>query len=171
MSIDYDTARYTFRQAAIAAGFEPNTLRSYYAPNRAFFRIIGGEAAKAKGLAGLLSLRDVLHLAVAQRLIEMGVHPRHAFEAGLDFAHTSDSPAGGPSRDPGELFDVSYAWTALVWQPGTRGRVVAMLAKDPTLSWADLFYNRHTGKRGPAVVILLNDVEKQVFDALGIGGE
>src|SRR5436190_5062814 len=168
MPIDYDTPKWTLREAAVAAGYEPNTLRSYYSPHRKLFRIIGGAEAQAKGLAGLLNLRDVLQLAVAQRLIEIGVHPGDAFQAGVDFAHTSTTPSGWPTRDPAELFDPREAFTFLIWMPGRGGEVVPVKTSDPRLDVVHLIYNQASGRRGPAIVILLNDVQNDVFAALRI---
>ncbi len=169
MPINYDEPRWTLREAAEAAGYDKvNTLRAYY--QRGHFRIVGGEAAKARGLAGLLNLRDVMHLAVAQKLISIGIHPKAAFDAGYEFAHYSVSYPGGPPRDPTELYDPEKAFTVLIWQPGMGARIIPMYHRNAVIEFADLFVNNHTGQRGPAVSFLLNDVQRSVFLALNIGG-
>lgn len=159
MAVDYRTPIYPIRQAAAAAGFELNTLRSLY--RRGHFRIIGGEEAKSRGLGHALNLRDIMHVAVAKRLMDVGVHPKDAFDAGTHFAHT----ASGATRDPAEMFDEGF--TVLVYFVSTGStRVVPM--KD-VLEFSTLFINRETGERENPLLILLNDVERDVFIALGVG--
>jgi hypothetical protein len=158
-SIDYHTPRWTLREAAATAGYDSvNTLRAYY--QRGHFRIVGGEAAKARGLSSLLNLRDVLHLAVAGRLIDVGVHPRHAFDAGRTFAHSGDE-----RRDPAKIYDPREGFTVLIYRPRTGRADVQLMGAGDTLGFTDLFVDTALGGRGAAVVILLNDVERDVFSA------
>ena len=162
--LDYDTPRYPIRQAAAAAGFELNTLRSLY--QRGHFEIVGGEEAKARGLAAFLNLRDVMHIAVSKRLIDMGIHASDAFIAGKDFAHTSSGRDAGQHahRLPAELY---RGWfTVLVYHPALgSGRVLPMT---DGLQFSDLFHDPHAGGRHNPVVIFLNDVEREVFTALNV---
>lgn len=155
MSLDYETPRYPIRLAASAAGFEVNTLRSLY--QRGHFRIIGGEEAKARGLGHALNLQDTLHVAVAKRLIDMGAHPRAAFNGALDFAHI-----GTPERLPAQLF--ADGFTALIFFASTEHANVVQVRD--SLAWGDVFWNARTGRRENGMPVLLNDVERDVFAGL-----
>lgn len=169
---DYETPLYPIREAAAAAGFELNTLRSLY--RRGHFRIIGGEEAKSKGLAHTLNLRDIMHIAVAKQLMDVGVHPKDAYEAGVYFAHTGKGgsgwvgePATGPVRDPAGMF--SQGFTVLVYHPSTGStRIVPM--KD-SLDFATLFIDQSTDGRVNPILVFLNDVERAVFIALNVRGK
>lgn len=160
MPIDYDTPLYPIRQAAMAAGFELNTLRSLYQRGR--FRVVGGEEAKARGLGHVLNLRDILTVAVAKRLMDAGAEPAAAFMAGVRFVHVG---SGGSIRLPGEVHKNGF--TVMVFFPSTGSdRIVSLKS---SLPFAELFINPDTGKRDTPVVLLLNDVERDVFMALRIG--
>ncbi len=168
MPLDYDTPRYPIRQAAEAAGFEVNTLRSLY--QRGHFRIIGGEEAKARGLSAFLNLRDILCIAVARRLIDTGAHPKAAFEAGVQFAHIGDGGSTGTAqapksaRNPGEVYADDF--TVLVYYASTgRSKIVAMAGH---LDFATLFTNPERAGRDNPTLIFLNDVEREVFFALRV---
>ncbi len=168
---DYDTPLYPIREAAQAAGFELNTLRSLY--QRGHFRIIGGEEAKARGLGHMLNLRDIMHVAVAKRLMDVGVHAKDAFEATISFAHMGSGGSGwvgeamsGPVRDPAGMYDKGF--TVLVYFPASgTARIVQM---EQSLDFAALFVNPYSGARENPVLIFLNDVEHSVFCALGVTG-
>lgn len=158
MALDYTTPLFPIREAAAAAGFEVNTLRSLY--GRGHFRIIGGEAAKARGLANMLNLRDTMHIAVAKRLMDVGVHPKQAFEVGVSFAHSSYG-----ERLPAMLFDQrEHGYTVLIFHP--KSGQAQIVATEDGLDFAQLFFDPSTGRRDDAVAILLNDVELSVFRAL-----
>lgn len=169
---DYVTPLYPIREAAAAAGFELNTLRSLY--RRGHFRIIGGEEAKAKGLGHALNLRDIMHVAVAKQLMDAGVHPKDAYEAGVIFAHTGKGQSGwvaepgtGPVRNPAGMFDKGF--TVLVYFPATgSNRIVPM--KD-SLDFSTLFIDPTSGARINPILVFLNDVERAVFTALNVRGK
>ncbi len=165
---DYETPLYPVREAANAAGFELNTLRSLY--QRGHFRVIGGEEAKARGLGRMLNLRDIMHVAVAKRLMDLGLHPKDAFEAGIYFAHTGTGGSGWVgddtielTREPAGVFGKGF--TVLVHFPVTGStRIVPM--KDG-LDFSTLFVDRSVGRANP-VLVFLNEVEHSVFTALGV---
>ena len=167
--IDYDTAKYPISQAAKASGFELGTLRSYY--QRGHFRLLHGkdQAAAAKGLPHYLSLRSVLALAVSQRLWRMGLDPWLAFKAGLIFTNGGDHNYAGPARAPGELYPLEVGFTVLIWQENDAVKIVP-LPKNGGLDFATLFWNPTTRERTQSLIVLLNDVERDVFCALGIDG-
>ncbi|MEK6722370.1 MAG: hypothetical protein AABZ04_02475 [Pseudomonadota bacterium] len=165
---DYSTPRYPIREAAQAAGFELNTLRSLY--QRGHFSIIGGEEAKARGLGHMLNLRDIMHVAVAKQLMEAGVHPKDAFQAAIHFAHVGSGGSGwvgepmtGPTRLPAGLFDDGF--TVLIYFAASQG--VKIIQTNGALDFGTLFISPN-GDREPAIVICLNFVEHAVFCALGV---
>lgn len=168
MSLDYEIARYPIRMAAAAAGFEVNTLRSLY--QRGHFRIIGGEEAKARGLSAFLTLRDILCIAVAKRLIDAGGHPKAAFDAGVHFAHMGDGGSIGtahahrPNRNPSEVYQDGF--TVLIFFPSTGWAKIAPMAE--TLDFTTLFVNPQRSGRDKPILVLLNDVEREVFSALRV---
>lgn len=156
--VDKSEFRWTLAEAAQLAGYDKhNTLRSYF--QKGWFRIVGGQAARGRGSAGLLTLHDVLGIAVARRLIDAGADPRLAFEAGLGFAHF-----GVEGRDPGGVFDFrDRGFTILIFFPSDgASRIVA--TKD-AVGFNDLFIHPRSGAREAGVHLLLNDVEKSVCGA------
>lgn len=167
MAIDYGTAKYTIREAAEASGFALNTLRSLY--GRGHFRIVGGDDKKGRGLAAELTLPDVMCIAVAKVAIDAGVHPRAAFEAGMKFAYSSGGAVGPNTglRLPSQLFGTGF--TVLVCHPATGTSKIVNTVDG--LSFTDLFHDAGFLGRHASVVILLNDVERAVFHAIGIGAE
>jgi hypothetical protein len=167
---DYTSPLYPIREAAQAAGFELNTLRSLY--QRGHFRIIGGEEAKARGLGAMLNLRDIMHVAAAKRLMDAGVHPRDAFEGTIKFAHTGDGGSGwvgepmtGPTREPAGCY--SDGFTAMIYYPSDGYTKIVPMDKN-ALGFSELFFNPRTGGEEVAVVVFLNTVEHSVFSALGV---
>lgn len=152
--IDLSEAKWTFAQAAQLAGYEKlNTLRSYF--QKGWFRIIGRPpASKGRGSAELLSLYDVLSLAVAKHLIDLGAVPRLAFEAGVSFGHFGDA-----SRDPGELYGSGF--TVMVYFPSDGA--TRILRVKSAVELAELFSHPRSGKREGSIQLLLNDVERSVF--------
>ena len=173
---DYETPKYPIREAAAAAGFELNSLRSLY--QRGHFRVVGGVEAQARGIGASLNLRDIMHIAVAKRLMDVGVHPKDAFEAAMFFAHTGKGGSGwvgepmqGPIRNPAGMFSNGRTelFTVLIYfASNNQSRIVPM--EKQTLDFSTLFINRATGQRDNPVLIYLNDVERQVFLALDVRG-
>lgn len=155
MTFEYGIAKYTLREAADATGFALNTLRSFYA--REHFRIVGGEDKKGRGLAALLTLEDVLCIGAAKALVDAGVHPRTAFNAGVAFAYVADG-----NRHPAGTFGSGF--TVLICHPST-GHTKIVNMKD-SLGFADLFTDMRAGGRHAAIVVLLDDVEKCVLGKL-----
>ncbi|WP_103729934.1 hypothetical protein [Novosphingobium sp. HII-3] len=174
---DYETPKYPIREAAAAAGFQLNTLRSLY--QRGHFRVVGGVEAQARGLGHTLNLRDIMHVAVAKRLMDVGVHAKDAFEAATRFAHTGTGGSGwagepmkGPFRVPAGMFSDGKAelFTVLIYFASSgQNRVVPM--DKHVLDFSTLFINRETGQRENPLLIFLNDVERAVFTALNVRAE
>jgi hypothetical protein len=162
MSIDYETPKYSIREAADACGFPINTLRSLY--RRGHFRIVGGEDKRGKGLAAELTLLDVICIAVAKSLYDAQVHPKLAFRAGMEFAYTSSGKDGEilDTRAPGRCYD--DAFTLLICDPANE--LINIIKCQNALPLTDLFQNW----RAAQTVVALNFVEKQVLQTLKVGG-
>ena len=170
MPADYASPRFTLRESSEAADFPLNTLRSYL--QRGWFKSLAQNLGGGRGKAGLLSLGDVLVLAIASRLIDVGMRPVNAYHAALPFALAASTPRGLESRRPFELFDPSKYITVFVWRAGFPARVVPVAkdeAVDPLLS-ANSFLG--DDDYGPASVgIVINQVRATVFERLHIPGE
>lgn len=150
--IDYRTKRYTTSEVAHAAGLTPSTLRNYL--TRKQWRQIG-RRAEGEGLPNLFSLRDALSYAIAAELVRLGAHPKPAFEATIELVHTGDE-----NRKPGELPNINEEGeTVLLFSP--RDERAKMIAANRINGVSDLL--RHG--RG-LILLVLNDVEQQVFAAL-----
>jgi hypothetical protein len=169
--VDYDTPKYPIRDAASASGFSLNTLRSNY--QRGWFRIIGGERAQGEGLPHMLSLRDVLHVAVAHRLWTAGVHPEIAFKAGINFAHSGgeDDAHDGLFRVPAGVFESSKARTFLLYHPSEAksefpGRIIAVPHNSPETLLKELFRG-NSSSTDTALILDLEDLEIRVLRLLG----
>lgn len=166
----YLEARFTFRQAADAAAFPLNTLRSYY--QREWFRSFVKEPASRRGSARKLCLGDILVLAVASRLIDQGERPLNAYNAALPFGVLGSRPkalrdSGYPFRRPFELFDRKQFDTYLLCRSGSAGRIIAVKqgAAVPVNEGLDADGQQF----GVATtVVLLNAVEGVVFKQLGV---
>src|SRR5688572_25578928 len=103
VELDYTAPRYTLRQAAEAAAFPLNTLRSNY--QRGWFRSFASPDAIGRGHTRWLCLGDVLALAIASRLTELRIRPMEAWTAAYLFGTVAVVKKGGPARRPFELFD------------------------------------------------------------------
>jgi hypothetical protein len=167
---EYLKPRYTFRQAAEAAAFPLNTLRSNF--QRGWFNSFAEGLATHRGSARKLCLGDILVLAIASRLIDQGERPMNAYNAALPFGIVGFTPKalrdrGYPSRRPFELFNRDDFDTYLLWRRGSAARVIAVEkgAAVPVNEGLD-----DEGKQfGVATtVLLLNAVEATVFKHLGI---
>ena len=120
--IDLHTPRYSSAEAARACGIPPTTLRTYFARNH--FRVLGDTRPRdTNGLPHLFSLRDIVGLAIALRLMETtAITPKQAFKIGMiDFAHTGDS-----AREPGRAFNFhEFGETAILyWPQHDRARIM-----------------------------------------------
>lgn len=157
MALDYHTAKYPISEAAKAIGMPLNTLRAYF--QRGHFRVIG-KAAEKPGLPHTINLTGIMGMAVANELIAAGAHPKAAFSASmLHFAHGSHG-----SRLPGRMYP-DAPFTVMLFYPATGDAKV--LPFTDKLDFVDLFHA--SPSRGTPIVLLLNYIEVNVFDALGIG--
>jgi hypothetical protein len=118
----YFEPRYRLRQAAEATGFSLNTLRSSF--QRAWFRSVGDETGVGQGRAQRLCLADIFVLAIAQRLIALGIHPVEAFNGAFPFARGARQFPGVPKRQPGALFDSAQYQSVFIWKPGAASQVI-----------------------------------------------
>jgi hypothetical protein len=166
----YLDARFTFREAAIAAAFPLNTLRSYY--QRDWFRSFVKESETRRGSARKLCLGDVLLLAIASRLIDQGLRPLNAYNAALPFGIVGSLPKalrdqGYPLRRPFELFDREQFDTYLLCRSESAARIIpvergAAVPVDQGLDAEGKLFGVAT------TVVLLNAVEATVFKQLRV---
>ena len=157
--LDFDTPKFTLSEAAKAAGYvSVSTLRSYY--QRRHFFLVGGMPPTGDGLPNQVRFRDIVHLAVAQRLIGLGVRPNAAFVATLPLAQQQvdlERIVGAP--DLGALF---------IWQPDTGGKIVTP-AEQMCVALADVFYGGpRTGPSRPSVIIAFAPIIRAVLRSLKI---
>lgn len=166
--IDYDFPIYPIRDAAKACGFEIATLRSYF--QRGHFKLLGSDReAEGNGHPRFFSLRTILGLAVTHRLWRKGAEPWLAFRAGQNFAHVGSATIGAPDLAPAHVYDVAqHGFTALLWYDADVIKVVPVPMRGG-IDFATLFTHPQTGGRCDPTVVLLNDVERDVFSALNIG--
>lgn len=160
---DYIEPRFRLKQASVAAAFPLNTLRSYY--QRGWFRSFGNGMSVGKGRAQRLCLGDVLVLAIASRLIDLGLRPLDAYNAARPFGLAATTPKGVARRTPFRLFDRREFDSLLVWQKQSAGRVIPV-RKRAGISLSDLPLDDPFGEA--AVLLRLNAVEATVFEKLGL---
>ncbi len=155
--IDLHTPRYSGAEAAKACGVPVTTFRSYFA--RGHFRVVGDSIPRdANGLPHLFSLRDVVGLAIALRLMDnANIAPMRAFHIGGEFAHIGDR-----AREPGRAFNFhELGETAVIyWPQSDRHRIMPFDA----LTSADLF----RAKEKAVCVLLVNYMIGDVYSALGL---
>ena len=162
----YLEPRFTLRQAALAAGFPLNTLRSNY--QRGWFRSYGSGMAVGRGRAQRLCLGDILVLAIASRLIDIGFRPLDAFNAVAPFALVAHTPKDTAERRlPFQLFDRVQFDSIFVWRMGSPALVIRV-NKGDGIPLDQLRLDSPSGEA--AVALLLNSVEATVFNRLGLPG-
>lgn len=153
--IDLSSPRYSGAEAAKASGIPATTFRSYFA--RGHFRVLGDARERdANGLPHLFSLRDILGLAVALRLMAtVCVSAARAFEIGMfEFAH-----AGSSGREPGAVYDVcEYGETLLLFWPET--------GKAEVRPYDRAMMELGLNSRSSVCILVLNRVIADVYSAL-----
>lgn len=157
----YLEPRFTLREAAHAASFPLNTLRSNY--QRGWFRSFASGMSVGRGRAQRLCLGDILVLAVASRLIDIGFRPLDAYNAAAPFGLVAHRPRDGQRRLPFQLFDRGEFNSLFVWRVGLPSRVVRV-GKGEGIPLEDLRLDDPFGQA--AVTLLLNSVEATVFARL-----
>lgn len=160
---DYLKPRFTLRRAADAAAFPVNTLRSNY--QRGWFRSFGEGLDVGKGRAQRLCIGDVLVLALASRLIDLGLRPLEAYNAAAPFGFVAHTPKGMPRRMPFQLFDRSQFDSIFIWRRGAPARVIGV-PRGGMVPRSDLRLDEEFGEA--TVVLHLNVIEARVFDRLGL---
>lgn len=95
--------RFTIGQIAVAADVSAETIRQWF---KRKILTTGMKGAKDGAIAREFTFETALLIAVMGRLITIGIAPRQAFRAALEFAHTGDQEGrdGAPGRNPGHLF-------------------------------------------------------------------
>ena len=170
MSLDYHSPRFTFRQASIAADFPLNTLRSYF--ERGIFASLARDLSRGRGKVRRVCLGDVLVVAIASRLIDIGIRPVNAFGAAILFGRIAETPVGIRRRMPLQLFDRSQFETILVWGQGEAPQFLPVLKSTGEVALPVETLPRDFLDYGVAVTVLpLSGMEAIVFTRLGIAAE
>lgn len=155
--INYHTPRFKTSEVAVAAGLKPVTLRAYFARGQVHLPGLDRAEADGDGLPNTFSLRDALHIAVAAALIRAGAEPAKAFYAALAWAH-----AGDEKRLPAMLY--AKGRTVMIFDNASgKSRVIQFEGKvDPLEFFADDY------GAASRIIVLLNQVQRDVFAALGV---
>lgn len=159
---------YTLKDVAKASAVSVATMKDW--TTRGVFE--ADIEAAGKGKHARYSLLTVLRIALATRLIEMGVAPMKAASTASVWTDTSSSagPAFGaepnvPARSFGGLFGAPY-WTVLGC--GKAGAEATIHAVDPvTTKMAEAFL-WFGNRRQPVLLVCLDDIDRQVREALGL---
>lgn len=156
---NWDTPMFPVAVAAQAAAVDVGTLRQWitrygddlrlWEPKTAGAFALGARASK-DGLAHLFTLRGVLHIAAAARLIAKGVPVKTAYTATMHWAHI-----GTPDRLPCGLYS-NPAWTFLIHHSGDDARVVSVTptAGKMPFDFSDLFATGYPIPTAPTIVFL-----------------
>ncbi|MHC2289170.1 hypothetical protein [Bradyrhizobium barranii] len=130
------------------------------------------QPASGRGATALLSPRRVLQMAIAARLVELGVHPKAACNAAWYFSDRSNPlEAPGYERGPGELYGGDALTALCAYRDGT----AAVVRVDRRTPLEQLFFPigsasaAGSGRKEGAIVLLLDFIVKGVaeqFDRL-----
>jgi hypothetical protein len=160
--MDYSTPRFESSVVATACQMAASTFRGHF--RRGNFRMLGNaKPAEGDGLPNLFSLGDVMGFAVASALMRAGVEPKAAFKAGvIHFANTGDE-----DRMPGQTFNLrEHGFTMMAVHASTGS--ARIFPADEGSSLMDALFNPETGANDATTIILVNDVERYAFNALGM---
>jgi hypothetical protein len=160
--LNYFEPRYRLSQVAGATGFSLNTLRSNF--QRDWFHSHGSGVNLGQGRAQRLCLADVMVLAIARRLIALGLHPNTSFNAALPFGRAAKTPKGLPPRWPGELFPEDDFETVMVWKPGRVAEILPVRKADG-IKLEQLTFD---DDEDATVCLHLNPIERRVFTKLNV---
>ncbi|TQF31710.1 hypothetical protein UNPA324_20335 [Bradyrhizobium sp. UNPA324] len=124
--------------------------------------------ASGKGATALLSPRRVLQMAIAARLVELGMRPKAACSAAWHFTDRSNPlEAPGYERGPGELFGGGALTALCAYRDGTAAVVRVDRKNTP---FEQIFFPIGTagvaasGVKEGATVLLLDFIVKEVAE-------
>lgn len=162
--MDWDSPKYSLREAAEISGWPINTMRDYF--GRGVFAWQEGDAtAEVAGSTSLLSRRSVMRLAIARELWGCCQRPKEAFLAAIRFTDFGSRSHDAVSRLPGELFAAPYS-TVLVFRPGSGGHVLAF--EDGVKPSVEELTDDVFGTPGAAVVLRVNGIFQSVLRLLNV---
>lgn len=135
------------------------------------------QPSSGRGVAALLSPRRVLQMAIAARLVELGMRPKAACSAAWHFSDRSNPlEAPGHDRGPGELFGGGALTVLCAYRDGT----AAVVRADRKTPLEQVFFPAGSAsvagsaRKDGAIVLLLDFMVKGVaeqFDKLVERGE
>ncbi|ASY44665.1 hypothetical protein CJD35_09545 [Sphingobium xenophagum] len=166
---NWDTPLFPVAVAAQAALVAPATLRQWIVRERVKLwepeggmLAAGGVPAEGEGKAALLTLRAVLHISAAARLVSKGVDVADAYGAAMCWAHLGDGVSywAGEEVPPIERLPLGLYpdpdWTFLIHHAGNDARVARARPTGGTLpfQFSDLFANGGPLYTPPTIVFL-----------------
>lgn len=153
---------FSSSQVAKASEMTSANFRAQFTRNH--WRIIGKERP-GNGEGHLFTIYDAMAYALARRLMDYGFEASRAFDlAVMDFAHGSVG-----DRDPGGVFDpVKYGRTFFI--ASMHGAQGQCLAEKSVKNPIEFLFPPMCGLQKDAVIIDLNQLQNQVFEALGVKG-
>lgn len=158
--IDLDQANIPVSEAAEIAQLGHRNARHWVTQGFIGSKKKGDNLAGVIGATTYLTGRSVLQMAIAARLVDMGMSPSQACHAAADFTHISDPlDSPGHSRDPGELYEGSRTWLVAYQDGHTR------IVRTKSQKLDDLIVSQDT-RRG-FWVLPLDFIVKAVVIALG----
>ncbi|MGY8707001.1 hypothetical protein RAD16_14785 [Bradyrhizobium sp. 18BD] len=123
--------------------------------------------ASGRGATALLSARRVLQMAIAARLVELGMSPKAACNAAWTFSDRSNSlEAPGYERGPGELYGAGALTALCVYGDGT----AAVVRVDRKTPLEQVFFPNGSAsvagsaRKEGAIVLLLDFIVKGVAE-------
>lgn len=167
---NWDTPLFPVAVAATAALIEPATLRMWIQRGGVdLWAKPGNQPAAGEGLARFLSLRTVLHISAAARLVSKGVKVSDAYRATMHWVHLGDAISywEGEQVPPIERLPAGLypapAWTFLVHHHGDDARVVKTAPTGDQLpfKFSDLFASGGP-LYTPPTIVFLNMVDRHV---------
>lgn len=137
-----DAPLFPLAVATLAAEFEINTVRSWL--QRGTMKLSFRETAAENGLPHLLTFRSTVALAIACKLVRLGVPASEAFEHARQFSDFGSDFGITPQRLPCGLFEGEFR-TILVSRPSWEPQIIAIPDSE---NWAipgkNIFYGHAT---------------------------
>ncbi|QGY81775.1 hypothetical protein [Sphingorhabdus lacus] len=167
-SLNFDEPRFPLSATARATGWNLLTLRDYMARGKFEWHETDSQAA-APGGRSLLSLRSVVRLGITFELWSIGVSPKDAYWAALNFGdvgHSKNRIGALPDRVPGHLFPDPYI-TYLVFKRAFLADVIAVKSGEQ-IDLESVMYDLFNDAPGAVAIVNVNRVWHRIMTALDV---
>lgn len=165
--MDMHLPQYPLSAAAEVCGIDLKALRAHFETGRFLFLDGVDQPPWKRGATRLLSFQTVINVAVACALINIGIGPREAFLAGINFTDSNTNKLSNSyniDRGCGELYPEKFM-TLLVVRGGGDVMVMPIVPGDPNSF--DCIFDGSAGRRLRSVAILnMNDLIAQLQEGL-----